>query len=199
MGEIRSLGRRAFDVTADLASESDTEELADRAMQAAGRLDVLVNNASVFPENRWSEVAWADLEACLRVNAWAPFALARRFARIATSGHVVNILDTRVAGHDPLHAAYHASKVLLGALTRALAVELAPHVAVNAVAPGPILPPAGKDESYLESLAGALPLRRVGTPADVAAAVVYLVGTRFVTGQVIYVDGGRHVRESGGG
>jgi len=90
--------------------------------------------------------------------------------------------------------AYHLSKRMLFALTRMMALEFAPRIRVNAVAPGLIIPPPGQDESFLQRLASTNPLGRHGDPADVADAVLYLVGAGFVTGQVIYVDGGRHMR-----
>ena len=136
----------------------------------------------------------------MAVNAWAPFELSRRFAAQSTEGgQIVNLLDTRLVGDDFAHAAYIISKHALAQLTRMTALEFAPRVAVNAVAPGLILPPPGEDESYLAGRAGSLPLQRHGGPEDIVDAALYLVKTRFVTGQVIFVDGGRHVRELGDG
>jgi NAD(P)-dependent dehydrogenase (short-subunit alcohol dehydrogenase family) len=105
------------------------------------------------------------------------------------------MLDSRIAGLDMSHVAYILSKRALAALTEMMAVEFAPGIAVNGVAPGLILPPPGKDEAYLDELAKGLPLKRHGNPGDIADAVMYLLRSDFVTGQVIFVDGGRRLLE----
>ena len=96
--------------------------------------------------------------------------------------------------YDRAHAAYHLSKRMLFTLTRMMALEFAPQIRVNAVAPGLILPPPGQDASFLERMASTNPLGRHGDASDVADAVLFLTGAGFVTGQVIYVDGGRHMK-----
>jgi pteridine reductase len=194
--EIESMGRRAWLVRADLAIEDELEHLVDAAHEAAGALDILVNNSSIFPATSFGSMSAQELAENVQINAWAPFVLARHFAERAESGHIVNMLDSRIVGYDWAHVAYHASKYLLALFTRTMAVRFAPKIAVNAVAPGLILPPEGKDESYLESLKDRLPLKRVGSTRDVADAVLFLVASRFITGQIIFVDGGRHLAEA---
>jgi NAD(P)-dependent dehydrogenase (short-subunit alcohol dehydrogenase family) len=108
---------------------------------------------------------------------------------------VVNLLDTRITDDDPRHVAYILSKRLLSDLTRRCAIAFAPDVTVNAVAPGLILPPPGKDMRYLEGLTDTVPLRRHGEEGDITQAVLYLLKSTFVTGLVVYVDGGRHLIE----
>ena len=150
----------------------------------------------------------------MEVNAWVPLALSRRFAaglgvtpglaRAARAprgtvphrprGSIVNLHDTHLAGYDFEHAGYILSKHVLANLTRMLALELAPGITVNAVAPGLILPPPGADESYLTANAHRVPLQRHGGPRDIAEAIVFLIRSDFITGQVIYVDGGRHLQ-----
>ena len=105
----------------------------------------------------------------------------------------MNLLDSRITDYDREHAAYHLSKRMLFALTRMLALELAPRTIVNAVAPGLILPPEGKDEDYLRRMAHTVPLNRHGDAGDIEQAVLFLLRCEFVTGQVIFVDGGRHM------
>jgi len=199
--EIRRLGGRAIPVQGDLAEERDVEAVFREARDTLGGLDLLVNNAAIFPAIRMDEMEMADLLLNLRVNAWAPFLLTRALRReIAGSGRrgsVVNLLDTRLIGKDLAHSAYHLSKALLGELTTMMALEFAPDLQVNAVAPGAVLPPEGEDDGYLDGLTDSLPLGRRGYPEDVAEAVVYLLGASFVTGQVIFVDGGRHIRLGG--
>ena len=135
-----------------------------------------------------------ELLANLQVNALSPLWLCRAFAAQQRAGAVVNFLDTRISDYDREHAAYHLSKRMLHALTKMLALELAPRIRVNAVAPGLILPPPGQDETYLRRHINTNPLRRIGTPEGVAAAALFLLRSAFVTGQVIYVDGGRHLK-----
>lgn len=164
-------------------------------------MDVLVNNASIFPPGRMEAMALGDLFTNIRINAWAPFLMTRAlWTRLRGSGErasVVNLLDTRLVGTDLAHAPYHLSKALLAEITTMTALEFGPELQVNGVAPGAVLPPEEMDESYLESLTGELPLKRRGHPSDITGATLYLLGAPFVTGQVIFVDGGRHIRMGG--
>jgi hypothetical protein len=191
--EIEKLGARAVALRADLSDQGELESLVERAREALGKIEILVNNASIFPSDTLATVELESLQRNLEINAWAPLALSRAFAAQTERGHVVNLLDSRVSSFDRTHVAYILSKQVLAALTRMSALELAPSIAVNGVAPGLILPPAGEGEEYVERLARSLPLQRRGTPEDVAAAVIYLVTSEFVTGETIYVDGGHHL------
>jgi len=191
---VRRHGRRAWTLQADLADAAD--DVIGRAADLAGPIDVLVNNASIFPTGLITETTAADLLLNVRVHAVAPLLLSRALAAQGRGGHIVNLLDARITDYDRHHAAYQLSKRMLADLTRMLAVELAPSIAVNAVAPGLILPPPGEDDSYLERFAHTNPLNRHGDPADIAAAVLYLLSSTFITGQTLYVDGGRHLRGS---
>jgi pteridine reductase len=191
--EIADRGVRAFSVDADLDDLDALPTLVDRAAALAGSLHVLVNNASRFGPDSVESVTFDAVVENMRTNAWAPLALSRAFARQALRGKIVNLLDSNIAGGDRSHVSYLLSKQVLAAVTRMTALELAPNVTVNAVAPGLILPPAGEDEAYLERLSRAVPLGRHGTPEDVADAVVFLVRSEFVTGQTIWVDGGAHL------
>ncbi len=199
--ELEAMGTEAVPVHGDLEVEESVESLFRNTWDALGGLEMLVNNAGIFPATRLDEMAFSDLLPNLRVNAWAPFILTRAFWReIAGTdrrGSVVNLLDTRLVGKDLAHSAYHLSKAMLGELNTMMALEFAPQLQVNGVAPGAVLPPEEMDEAYLEELTGALPLQRRGFPKDIADAVVYLLGASFVTGQVIFVDGGRHIRLGG--
>ncbi len=192
--EVVGCGSRSWKVIADLEQPEEYGTLVERAMQAAGSLDILINNASMFLPGKLADMTFEELTRYMHVNAWTPFFLIRDFARRAGAGKVVNLLDTKIIGYDREHAPYILSKQMLTSLTRMSALEFAPTVTVNAVAPGLILPPAGKDDDYLDRLARRLPLQRHGNPDDIARAVVYLLSSDFVTGQVIYVDGGRHLR-----
>jgi hypothetical protein len=174
----------------------EIDQLIDRACDLAGPINILVNNASTFPKSTLDNLTFDALIDSIKTDAWAPFALSRSFAAKPGAQHIVNLLDTRIySSYDFSHAAYLSAKHLLGLFTKMLAIKLAPEIAVNAVAPGLILPPEGKGMDYLESLKDELPLRRIGNPQQVADAVLYLVSSEFITGQVIFVDGGRHLNE----
>lgn len=190
--EVRELGQEAWIVQEDLRNPKFADKLLEKARAECGRpIHVLVNNASTFPMMRAEETGWADLSEMMRLHAYAPLTLARQLA--AQGGDaVVNIIDTRAESLDLAHFPYWLSKRTLADLTAALAVELAP-VRVNAVSPGPILPPEDAPER-LQAGIEATVLGRAGTPEEVAAAVLHLVGAEYTTGQTLFVDGGRHLR-----
>lgn len=191
---LKADGVQAWAVQGDLSDPTGCDDLFARVLDTAGPVDILVNNASIFPSDTLADVSEESLATNLRVNAFSPFFLSRRFASQERKGNIVNLLDTRILDYDAEHVSYHLSKRMLYTLTRLTAVEFAPDVRVNAVAPGLVLPPAGKDEAYLENLARTNPLNRHGDAEDIAAAVAFLAKSDFVTGQVVYVDGGRHLR-----
>ncbi len=193
VASLEALHVRAWAIPGDLADPVESEHLFGRVVSAAGSLDILVNSASIFPESTFQEVNADHLRQNIQVNAWAPLVLSRAFAAQGRRGHIINLLDCRIVDYDARHVAYHVSKRMLFTFTRISAVEFAPDVQVNAVAPGLILPPEGKDESYLQSLAHTNPLQRYGNADDIVRAVLFLLSSDFITGQVIYVDGGRHM------
>lgn len=196
--EISSLGVRAQALPADLAGAPAVESLLVDALRLTGRLDVLVNSASIFENAMLEEVSLEEFRRNFDINALAPFVLTRNLYRHVNGrqgiGVVVNLLDSRVTDYDRRHVAYALSKRMLHSLTQMTAMEFAPVLRVNAVAPGLILPPPGKDESYLERLRTTNPLQSYGTLEQVTDAVLFLVENAFVTGQTIWVDGGRHLK-----
>jgi len=189
--EVKDCGAKAWRVMADLEKPEEYESLIVQAQKAAGGLDILINNASIFLPSTVMDAGFHDVMRHMQVNAWAPFVLSRDFARLARGG--------KITGRDPAHMAYLLSKQMLASLTRLCALEFAPAFTVNGVAPGLILPPAGKDEAYLDRLAEKVPLKKHGGPQDISDAVLYLLKSDYVTGQIIYVDGGRHLLEEGHG
>ncbi|MBI5242019.1 MAG: SDR family oxidoreductase [Elusimicrobia bacterium] len=193
--ELRGLGRGAWVERAALDDAAQAEELfAAASRSAGGRLDILVNNASIFPKGRLGELDPADLDRNIRVNAFVPFVLGRALARERRGGCVVNMLDSRIMDYDAEHAAYHISKRVLATMTRMMALEFAPRVRVNAVAPGLVLPPPGEDDAYLKRFKRTNPLERHGSAEEVAEAVLFLARSGFITGQTVFVDGGRHMK-----
>ncbi len=190
--EIEKKKVPAWPVRSDLGKPEGPDGLIDKALKSSGGLSVLVNNASIFPAGTLENITLADFNRNMLINAWAPLSLSRAFAKSAHQGAIVNILDARRPGQDRFHAAYAVSKQALAAITLMCASEFAPGIRVNAVAPGLILPPAGKDASYLEKLKGRVPLKACGDPQDIADAVAFLVKSRYITGEILHVDGGRN-------
>jgi pteridine reductase len=197
--EITEMGCKAFTIAADLASGAQIAELIKRAQDLAGHIDVLINNASIFEEGRLGEITIDDINRNMMINAYAPLLLSRSFVELNRNRKspalpvIINMLDSRITEYDRQHAAYHIAKRTLFMLTKMTALEFAPAVRVNGVAPGLILPPSGKDQSYLEQLKSSNPLNRIGTVEQIVEAVRFLVDNEFVTGQVIFVDGGRNL------
>jgi NAD(P)-dependent dehydrogenase (short-subunit alcohol dehydrogenase family) len=192
---VEQRGVRAWPIAADFDEPQSSLRLIDRAVATAGSLDVLVNNAAVFPKDDLHSMTFDHLMAAIRVNAWAPFELGRAFAERVGRGQIVNLLDSRIVDVDWAHVSYILSKQVLSAMTRMMALDFAPDISVNAVAPGLILPPPGQPLEYLEKRTGTVPLKRHGMPELIARAVVFLSQSEFITGQVIFVDGGRHLEE----
>jgi pteridine reductase len=193
------LERRRADSTvvlqADLSDPDAPAALVDTLLAQAGRLDALVNNASAFfptPVGSATQAQWDELFAS---NARAPFFLAQAAAPALRTAHgaIVNLVDIYAERALADHPIYCMAKAALAAMTRALALDLAPEVRVNGVAPGAVLWPGdGKPYADQEALLARTPLRRSGSPEDVAGAVLWLVrDAPFVTGQVLAVDGGR--------
>ena len=196
--QVEESGRRASLIQADLTEPSSWERVVSSSVEALGRLDVLVNNASVFdpmPLTDFDVDAWDET---MRINLTAVTALchhAEPHLRTGGRGCIVNLADIAADRPFPGYLAYSCSKAALVALTRALAVELAPEVRVNAVSPGIAAFPDDYDKATRERLTAQVPLQRAGTPQDIAKAVRFLVADApYLTGQITRVDGGRSVR-----
>lgn len=184
-------------VRGDLAQVGKAKSLVRHATAEVGRLDVLVNNASLFHPTPLGSVGEKEWHALVDTNLKVPFFLAQAAAPWLrkSGGCIVNITDIYAERPLPDHPVYSATKAGLLSLTRSLAQELAPEVRVNAVSPGAILwPENGGDEVARQRLISRTPLRRMGEAGDIARTVLFLVrDAPFVTGQVINVDGGRSI------
>jgi pteridine reductase len=185
---------------ADLATPDGPGRLAAAFRGAFDRLDLLVNSAAGFEAIPLADTDAAAFDALMHLNARGPLLLVRALAPLLarSGGAVVNVADVG-GGLVPWkgYAAYCASKAALVRATECLALELAPRVRVNAVAPGTVLWPEGEPAARRRALERRIPLGRAGTPADVAEAVLYLARAPFVTGAVLPVDGGRHLAGRG--
>jgi pteridine reductase len=191
-------GRRAGSTVvlqADLSAFDRLPELVAHAVGRFGRLDALVNNASAFFPTPVGQATPDQWDALFNANARAPFFLAQAAAPHlrASRGAIVNMADIHAERPLREHALYGMSKAALVHMTRALALDLAPDVRVNAIAPGAILwPDSGKSDAAKQALLDRTPLQRIGTPEEVADAVRWLLrDATYVTGQVLRLDGGR--------
>ena len=200
--EIEAMGRRVVLIRADIAQVPDCARLVAETVAALGRLDVLVNNAGIFPRVPFLEMTEAEWDRVLAVNlegtAFCGQAAARAMIAAGTRGAIVNLSSSAVRG-TPVGAHYAATKTGVLGVTRSMALALAPHgIRVNAIAPGltdTAQPRYGHTEDELASMARAIPLGRMGKPADIADLVVFLASDRadWVTGQVWHVNGGLYM------
>jgi pteridine reductase len=193
--QVQALSTQGVLLSADLNDREAARALVDRAVSALGGLDLLVASAASFERVTLDAVDDAAWDRSLGLNLASQFALAQRAvpALRASRGSIVFITCSSASTPFRNYLPYVVSKGGLKQLMRSLALELAPDVRVNAVAPGTVLPPETLDAAAIERLAQSVPLRRTGQPDDVAQAVVYLARAPFVTGQEIAVDGGRAV------
>ncbi len=192
---------RAWVVRGDLAIPSECDAVIGRAIESVGRLDVLVNNAASFALVSLADSRPEDFESQYKLNALAPALLSRKFSEYVLSAAnsesarthraIVNIIDQRIAHPRANCIPYEMSKIALEGFTRAAAVELAPLITVNAVAPGAVLAPSA--ECGAHEPAGKALLGHHPTPGAIAEAVVWLAENPFVTGQTIFVDSGQHL------
>ena len=192
--EIRGKGVRCQAYRADFTVSKDVTALVEEVRGDFPGLDILINNASIFERASIKDTGEELLQRHFDINFKAPFLLTRDFTTLTKKGHIINILDTRVTRAGTNYAAYLLSKKSLSALTRMAAMEFAPGIRVNAIAPGLILPPDGEGEAYIEGLAAKLPLRRKGDTEEVVRALNYLMDNEFVTGEILFVDGGEHLK-----
>jgi NAD(P)-dependent dehydrogenase (short-subunit alcohol dehydrogenase family) len=198
---VRSIGTRGEVFRADLAEPAACLAVVNEVAAGFGRLDILINMASVYKERQFDEITVADWNAALDVDLRAAFLCSRAAAphmRRQHGGRIVNFSDWIAKSGRPRYRgflAYYVAKAGVIALTEALALELAgDNILVNAIAPGPILAPPGTSADESRAIEQATPLGRWGGETEIAKAVVALLDSDFMTGETIRVDGGRHIR-----
>ncbi len=198
---VRAAGRRALVVQADLRDPEACTRVVAEAVGAFGRLDILINMASVYVERPFAEVRPADWDAAMLVDLRSAFLCAQAAAphmRARGGGRIVNFTDWIARSGRPRYRGfvpYYVAKAGVIALTEALALELAAdNILVNAVAPGPILPPETSSAEEIRAVEEATPLGRWGGEVEIAKAVLALLDGDYITGETIRVDGGRHVK-----
>lgn len=198
---VRELGRRAHTFRADLSDPLDCRATVNEAAAAFGRLDVVVNMASLYRQVPFDDLDVGDWDRQLAVDLRAAFLVSQAAVphfRAAGGGHIVNFSDWVVASGRPSYLGYvpyYVAKAGVKALTEALALELAgDRILVNCIAPGPIVAPPGTSAEEHAAVERATPLGRWGGEATIASAVAFLCETDFITGETIRVDGGRHLK-----
>jgi len=195
--EVRALGVTCHSFSADLADATALPELVAQAQAALPKLSVLVNSASAYTQAPIAATTAEIFDQQFAVNLRAPFFLTQAFARTVERGHVINIIDNKIAFNQFEYAAYLLAKKALAEFTRMAALEFAPRLAVNGVAPGVVLPATTRSDEYVAWRVSGIPLRRQGTTGDITGAILYLVGSAFVTGQILLVDGGEALTNIG--
>jgi NAD(P)-dependent dehydrogenase (short-subunit alcohol dehydrogenase family) len=198
---VRGLGRRALIVCADLSEPDAAEQVVDATVAEFGRLDVLVNMASLYRPKPLDELTVEDWDQQMAIDLRAAWLCARAVVphmRRVRGGRIVNLSDWLARSGRPRYAGYltyYVAKTGVIALTEALALELAPdQILVNAVAPGPIVAPEGTSDEEFAKVERATPLGRWGGEIEIAKVVLALVESDFTTGETIRVDGGRHLK-----
>lgn len=198
---VRAAGRRAITVQGDVTDPGDCRRLVNWTVAELGRLDILINMASLYVAKPFAELTEIDWDRQLAVDLRASFLCSHAAAapmKKSGGGRIINFSDWVVASGRPRYAGYlpyYVAKAGVKALTEGLALELAAdQILVNAIAPGPILAPPEMSAKESESVVKATPLGRWGGEAEIAKAVLFLVESDFVTGETIRVDGGRHIR-----
>ena len=190
---LQRYGIEALALRADLAKSADVQRLMARIRRRFGRLDVLVNSAANFDRTPFTTLTERDWDHALDTNLKGPFLCALYGSRLMRrGGKIINIADW--AGVRPYrdYLPYCVSKSGVIGLTKALAKELAPKIQVNAIAPGPILPPPDMTAAARRRVIRRVPLQRWGSPQDIANTVLFMIeGTDFMTGSVVFVDGGQ--------
>lgn len=200
-GAVRALGRRSHVVGTDLREPAGCTRAVNDAARAFGRLDILVNMASVYRSKPFDELTDDDWRQQLRVDLDATWFCSRAAVphmRKQAGGRIVNFTDWVARSGRPRYygfAPYYVAKAAVIAVTEALALELASdRILVNAVAPGPIVAPEGTSQEEMEKIERATPLGHWGGEIEIAKAVLALIDTDFITGETIRVDGGRHLK-----
>lgn len=192
--ECRVRGAKAEMFAADLADRTAPQSLIGAVHGAFGRLDALVNSAASMTPLPLDTVTPGQWDAVFDVNLRAPFFLCLAARRVMAEGAIVNMADHLAEDSMPRLVPHGVSKAGIVAMTKHLAKHFAPRIRVNAVEPGAVLPPADWPDAARERFVRETPLQRIGSPEDVADAVLYLLRATFVTGHVLVVDGGRGVR-----
>jgi len=192
--DINAPGVETWKFQSDFSNIDNVDSFFDKIQSSIGTVDFLINNASVFSPSKLTTLSTQELNHTLAINSIAPFRLSQHIAKQKNEGSIINILDSRVKQYDMNYAAYQLSKNMLYHMTEMMAVEFAPQIRVNGIAPGIILPPEGKDESYIQKRTHRNLFNRSGKLSDITDTVLFLLSNTFITGEVLFIDGGQNLK-----
>ena len=181
----------------DLSSVEQMKGLFPEVLKDFGRVDLLVNSASMYISSTIAETDIHSYQNVMDVNLRAPFFLTQQYTKHCSSGQIINIIDNKISYNQYVYAAYLLSKKSLAELTKMAALEFAPSFRVNAVSPGVVLPAASRKKDYLAYRVRGIPLSEMGAPVDICSAIEFILSNRFLTGQVITIDGGEGINYTG--
>lgn len=192
--EIVLKGRKCLIYQADFAKTNGSAGLIQKVTADFGKIDLLLNSASVMQRATLKDTDDQLLDLMLNVNFRAPYFLTRDLANHGNSAQVINILDTRIVKNQFVFSAYLLSKKMLAEFTKMAALELSPNIRVNGIAPGLILPAGTESAEYLAKLISKNPQKQAGLSENLLLAIKYLIQNHFVTGEILFVDGGEHIQ-----
>ncbi len=195
--EFRDKGVNCETFQFDFSKKNDVSDLITNVRKQFPDLNVLINSASVYDQATIMETPELILERQFKVNFQAPYLLTQAFAQQCKTGNVINIIDNKIAFNQYQYSAYVLSKKSLAEFTRLAAVELAPDVRVNAIAPGVVLPASVRSQDYIDWRIDGIPLKHQGETDNIAQALLYLLSNEFVCGQILFVDGGESLTNTG--
>lgn len=180
-----------------LDTRNNIQQAADNAIATFGQVDVLINNASSFFPTPWGKITDDAINTLMHSNLMLPMVMIQALAPELKrrEGAIINLVDIHALRPLADHPAYGAAKAGLISLTKSAALDLAPRVRANAIAPGAILLPEQEGDEYEQALTGNVPLARMGNPTDIAEAALFLATAPYVTGQIVAVDGGRTLKQ----
>lgn len=190
VAKISALGVRCQAFPRDFLAGGDPSPLVDQVLEAFPNLSVLVNCASIYNAAPIAETTMAMLQNEFMVNFFTPFLLSGAFARRVEAGNIINILDNKIAFQQYQYGAYLSAKKALAELTKMAAMEFAPRIRVNGIAPGVIMPGITRSDDYIAWRAQGIPLKRQGQVEELGKALRYILDNDYITGQQLFVDGG---------
>lgn len=191
--QIIKLGRRAEIIHHDFTFQNETKKLIQQVRKIFPQLNVLINNASIFDPSSLKNCSVESLRENMGIHVETPLILSQEYNKICKKGNIINLLDTHISSSKSAHAAYLLSKKTLSNMTAMLSVEFAPQIRVNGICPGLIIPPKDKPKNYLQRLSKRVPLKKIGQVEHITKTVEFLINNTYITGDVIFVDGGEHL------
>lgn len=194
--KINSSGNKSYAIQANLQNNNEALSLIENSLKYSNQIDFLINNASIFPASSFDNLSYEELLNTLQVNTFSPLFLSQQFKKYARGNEsaIINILDCRINNLDTKHAAYQLSKNMLATITKMMALEYAPNIRVNGIAPGLILPPPFKDKNYIIERYSSNLAKRAGTLNEITSTVLFLLSNQFITGEIINIDGGQIIK-----